>query len=157
MSSGMITTSNLTGAVAQLFASGANNNAKNNVSAIIQAQVQQGIDGQDFSTITLDADQIELHGYTLADHIEATSGTIGQFTIDSSKLSASNNNNRIEISPSTVSTYQGNTATNQINTDGTGMLAKGGISWDANGNLTLSQKFLQSLFAALHNGAVMNS
>lgn len=148
---GFVAQADLDEAVAGLFAGSGTAEAR------IQAMVTSGINGQDFSMLELSADQIKLRGHTLADHIEATSGTIGQFNIDSTKLSATNNGNTINVSPSTISTYQGQVATNQINTDGTGMLAKGGISWDANGNLTLSQAFLESLFNALANGALHNN
>ena len=145
---GVVTEANADGVIASLIAS-----SGSDVSAAITAHVQN-----DTSDLTLSADKIYLDaGVTLANTIQATNGTIANFNIATNSLTAQDGTDKIQLSPSHFATYKNNTVSNEINTDGSGSLAMGGISWTANGGLVLSQAFLQSLFNALHSGAVNGS
>lgn len=109
----------------------------------------------DTSKITLTADKVYLDANTtLAHTIQATAGSIAGFTIQNNKLSAAQGTSSIELTPLHFATFNNNTLTNEINSDGSGSIASGGISWTNNGTITLSQEFLRSLFSELHNGAV---
>lgn len=142
---GLVTSSNMDGAIAALIA-----NSNTDTSAAITANVTRNT-----SNITLTADQIYLDANTtLANTIQATNGSIGGFTISQNSLSASQGDYRIELTPLHFATFKNSTLTNEIKSDGSGSIASGGISWNNNGTITLSQEFLRSLFAELHNGAI---
>ena len=129
--SGIITESTLDGAVAALFAQ-QNSSTKGTVESSITASVNDGL-----SNITLSADKID-------------------FTTTSASFSGAVQ--AVDITAKNIRTKDGsNNITNSINSDGSGMLASGGMQWTTNGGLTLSQTFLQSLFEALGTGAVNNS
>lgn len=129
--SGIITESNLDGAVAALFAQ-QSSSTKDTVESSITASVNDGL-----SNITLSADKIDFTTTSAS-----FSGAVQAVDITAKNIRTTDNSNNV---------------TNSINSDGSGMLASGGMSWTTSGGLTLSQTFLQSLFEALGTGAVNNS
>ena len=142
---GLITQANADGVIAGLIA-----NSNSDVAAAVSAQVTRGT-----SNITLSADKIYLDANTtLANTIQATQGNIAGFTISNNSLSASQGDYSIELTPYHFATFKNSTLTNEIKSDGSGSIASGGITWNNNGTITLSQEFLRSLFNALHNGAI---
>jgi len=67
--------------------------------------------------------------------------------------------NGVRISPSKLYTYESSgqgqtppTVTNQLNTDGSGSLGRGGISWDEDGDFTITNKFTDTILNALDAG-----
>lgn len=142
---GLVTQTGLGDAVASLIAQNGD----------VRSAITTYVNG-DTSNITLSADQIYLDAdKTLANTIEASQGNIGGYTISSNGLEATNTTtgNGIAITTDHIQTVKNNVPTNNFNADGSGFIATGGISWNNNGTLTLSQEFLRSLFAQLGNGA----
>lgn len=142
---GLVTQTGLGDAVASLIAQNGD----------VRSAITTYVNG-DTSNITLSADQIYLDANkTLANTIEASQGNIGGYTISSNGLEATNTTtgNGIAITTDHIQTVKNNVPTNNFNADGSGFIATGGISWNNNGTLTLSQEFLRSLFAQLGNGA----
>lgn len=142
---GLVTQTGLGDAVASLIAQNGD----------VRSAITTYVNG-DTSNITLSADQIYLDANkTLANTIEASQGNIGGYTISSNGLEATNTTtgNGIAITTDHIQTVKNNVPTNNFNADGSGFIATGGISWNNNGTLTLSQEFLRSLFTQLGNGA----
>lgn len=117
-----------------------------------------------------------LNDAELVGKIVASSGTIGGFTIGSNGISADGLYiNRARDGESASIDFMPNVSegdaplilsisrddglqtifrgrpiivTNYIKPDGSGLLGKGGISWDYNGNFTVNEKFLKALMAS---------
>ena len=138
-------------------------------SVVKKASVIAAINDSGESNVTINADKINLSGAVIAQRLLAASAVIGGFTIGQNSLSAGDNNNNISLSPSSgfcvnssefsdnISTTNSiqlndgglktetvtalnNSITNQINIDGSGSLASGSLSWDAEGNLTIGNE-----------------
>lgn len=110
------------------------------VSAAITASVQPGGTVADYiSTVTITANQINLNGLVTANsNFKILSD--GSMEAKNGKFSG------------TIKTTTGNTITNIINSDGSGSLGNGGISWDTSGVFTLSSEVVESLYRTLNNG-----
>lgn len=155
---GFISSANVDTAVAGLFASNSSSNTKSAVEANIVATVNNGS-----SNISLSADKINFTGSSNfegavqavdlnADNI--TSGTLSADRIDATNLhvSAANIDGTITATSLAIKNASNETVA-ALNSDGSGQIAKSGISWTTSGGLTLSQAFLQSLTQALRTGA----
>lgn len=141
---GMVTQTGLSNAVASLISQNSD----------VQSAITTYVNGND-SSITLSADQIYLDAtHTVANTIQATNGAIGGFDISQGGINATNSSTGygIELTTNHLQTRKNNVPTNSIESDGSGYIASGGISWDNNGNITISQAFLKSLTTALTNG-----
>lgn len=128
-SSGIVTKSNIDEAIVEMFAK----------------QTSKGrdtIEASIVSTVNASGSQIDLS----ADKINFTGSTTFNNAVKAVDITAKN----------IKTTDANNVVTNEINSDGSGMLANNGIKWDTTGNLTLSQPFLASLFTSLGDGATNN-
>ena len=156
--SGFISSANLDGSVAALFAQNTTSDSKTNVTAYIGAQVQDGI-----SNITLSADKITFNGSSnFTSAVQAvdlnadkiTSGTlsadriaVGDISIAANKVTGIDQLVADKIATADITANalsiknSRDEVTAALNSDGSGQVAKNGISWTTDGTLTASKVF----------------